>query len=75
MVNFEWLWGGGDVLDCNHGLVKNATGYDLRHLFVGSEGTLGLVVEAQMRLARLPDPQYFMVLGVPVFTDILDVLR
>ncbi|MEM8766435.1 MAG: FAD-binding oxidoreductase [Pseudomonadota bacterium] len=66
--------GAGDVLECNHGLVKNATGYDLRHLFIGSEGTLGLVVEAEMRLARAPATQQVMVLGVPVFADILKVL-
>ncbi len=66
--------GAGDVLECNHGLVKNATGYDLRHLFIGSEGTLGLVVEAEMRLARAPATQQVMVIGVPVFADILKVL-
>ena len=43
--------GAGELLDCNRGLVKNATGYDLRHLFVGSEGTLGFIVEADVRLA------------------------
>ena len=66
--------GAGEVLDCNRGLVKNATGYDLRHLFIGSEGTLGLVVEAEMRLTRMPPPQRVMVLGVPVFAEILKVL-
>ena len=67
--------GKGDVLRLNHGLIKNATGYDLRHLFIGSEGTLGLIVEAQIRLAPAPEPQLVMVLGVPQFRDILDVLR
>ncbi len=67
--------GNGEVLRCNHGLVKNATGYDLRHLFIGSEGTLGFVVEAQIRLAPAPQPQQVMVLGVPEFRDILEVLR
>ncbi|WP_347279449.1 FAD-binding oxidoreductase, partial [Plasticicumulans sp.] len=38
--------GRGELLDLNRGLVKNNTGYDLRQLFIGSEGTLGLIVEA-----------------------------
>jgi len=59
--------GAGDVLRCNNGLVKNATGYDFRHLFIGSEGTLGLVVEAEVRLANPPGPQRVMVLGCPAF--------
>jgi len=66
--------GSGELLECNHGLVKNATGYDLRHLFVGSEGTLGLVVAAEMRLTAAPEPQQVMVLGVPRFHDIVEVL-
>jgi FAD/FMN-containing dehydrogenase len=66
--------GSGVLLDCNHGLVKNATGYDLRHLFIGSEGTLGFIVEADIRLTEPPEPQLVMVLGVGRFRDILAVL-
>lgn len=67
--------GTGEVLRLNHGLIKNATGYDLRHLFVGSEGTLGIVVEAEMRLLPRPSEQQVMVLAVPDLDHILDVLR
>ncbi|HEY5647343.1 MAG TPA: FAD-binding oxidoreductase, partial [Pseudomonadales bacterium] len=74
VAGLKVVTGTGEVIDCNQGLVKNATGYDLRHLFIGSEGTLGLVVEADMRLARRPAPQQVMVLGVPLFADILKVL-
>ena len=66
--------GTGEVLDLNRGLVKNATGYDLRHLFIGSEGTLGFVVEADMLLTARPEPQLVMVLGLERFRDLLAVL-
>lgn len=46
--------GKGDILQLNRGMVKNATGYDLRQLFIGSEGTLGLVTHAQIKLERQP---------------------
>ena len=46
--------GAGDILELNKGLAKNNTGYDLRHLFIGSEGTLGLICEATIQLARPP---------------------
>lgn len=74
VAGLKVVTGSGEVIDCNHGLIKNATGYDLRHLFIGAEGTLGLVLEAEMRLAKAPAPQHVMVLGVPAFPDILKVL-
>jgi len=44
----------GDVLELNGALEKNNTGLDLRQLFIGSEGTLGIVTEATLKLTRLP---------------------
>src|SRR5699024_11231943 len=47
--------GEGEILELNQVLMKNATGYDLRHLFIGSEGTLGIIVDATIQLARQPE--------------------
>ena len=66
--------GAGDILELNKGLAKNNTGYDLRHLFIGSEGTLGLICEATIQLARPPVEPCVMVLGVKDFAAIMDVL-
>lgn len=74
IAGLKVVTGRGEVLDLNRGLVKNATGYDLRHLFIGSEGTLGLVVEVDVRLTAQPEPQLVMVVGVPRFLDLLAVL-
>jgi FAD/FMN-containing dehydrogenase len=67
--------GSGELMNLNAGLVKNNTGYDFRHLFVGSEGTLGLIVEATMRLTTPPAEQTVMVLGVNNFADMMEILR
>lgn len=66
--------GGGAVLKLNRALVKNATGYDLRHLFIGSEGTLGFVVEAEVRLTDPPPPSRVIVLGMRQLGDALKLL-
>ncbi|WP_320158636.1 FAD-binding oxidoreductase [Psychrobacter sp. SCQQ22] len=66
--------GKGDILHLNRGMVKNATGYDLRQLFVGSEGTLGLVTHAQIKLERQPQDLSVMVLGMDSFNDVMSVL-
>lgn len=67
--------GHGNLLECNHGLVKNASGYDFRHLMIGSEGTLGLIVEATIRLAGVPAPSRVMLLAVSDLTAMMDVFR
>lgn len=65
--------GRGDILKLNKGLVKNATGYDLRHLFIGSEGTLGFITEATVQLSRPPSNLAVLVLGVPEFSALMNV--
>ena len=66
--------GRGDILHLNRGMVKNATGYDLRQLFIGAEGTLGLVTHAQIKLERQPQDLNVMVLGMDNFSDVMNVL-
>lgn len=74
IIGLKVVTGTGEVLELNRALVKNATGYDLRHLFVGSEGTLGFVVEADVRLTDAPPPSRVMVLGLRELGDALKLL-
>ncbi len=67
--------GKGDILELNKGLMKNNTGYDFRHLFIGSEGTLGIICEATMKLTRPPEDLSVLVLGVSDFPAIVEVLK
>ncbi len=46
---------GGDLIRTGTRARKSASGYDLTHLFAGSEGTLGLIVEATLRLHGQPE--------------------
>lgn len=77
----EWIaglkvvTGSGDILELNRGLVKNATGLDFRHLFIGSEGILGFVVEATIKLTSPPQPSTVMILGLPTLDAIMKVFR
>lgn len=67
--------GKGEILELNNGLLKNNAGYDLRQLFIGAEGTLGFITEATMQLTRQPYDLTALVLGVPEFAAIMDVLN
>ena len=66
--------GRGEVLRLNHGLAKNNTGPDFRHLFIGSEGVFGIVTEATVQLLPAPKPPQVMLFGVGGFPAILRLL-
>ena len=67
--------GNGDILHLNKGMIKNATGYALQHLFIGGEGTLGIVTEAEIRLERPPQDLQVMVFGVPDFESVMPIMH
>jgi FAD/FMN-containing dehydrogenase len=66
---------GGTVLELNGALEKNNTGLDLRQLFIGTEGTLGVVTEATLRLARLPGKLDVFLFAVPDLAGVLQLFR
>ncbi len=65
--------GRGEVLELNKSLVKNASGYDLMQLFIGSEGTLGFVTEAEIKICRPPYPLQVMLFAVPDLESIMKI--
>lgn len=67
--------GNGDLLKLNHGLIKNSSGYDLRHLFIGSEGTLGLITEATLQLTMPPKKTRSIFFSVPNKDDFIEILN
>ena len=76
VAGLKVVTGAGEILDLNKGLVKNATGYDLRHLFIGSEGTLGFITEARVQLTQPPQGGLMAaLLAVPGMVDVIAIMR
>ncbi|WP_101926564.1 MULTISPECIES: FAD-binding oxidoreductase [Luteimonas] len=73
VAGVKLVTGTGELLDLNRGLVKNSSGYDLRHLAVASEGTLGVIVEATLKLAEPPPQTSVMLLALPSFEVLMQV--
>ncbi len=73
VASLEVVTGDGKVLNLNNSLVKNATGYDLRHLFIGSEGTLGFITKVTVSLARQPKDPMLFVMAAPDLASITKV--
>jgi FAD/FMN-containing dehydrogenase len=67
--------GAGDVLELNGALEKNNTGMDLRQLFIGSEGILGIVTEATLKLVKLPQKTDVMLFAASGIDAVLALFR
>ena len=64
-LGLEVVTAQGDIWEGLSGLRKDNTGYDLRNLFIGSEGTLGIVTAATLKLYPLPAAQLTAWAAVP----------
>jgi glycolate oxidase len=67
VLNLELVLPTGEIIYTGSNVLKNATGYNLTQLIVGSEGTLGIVTKIVLRL--IPHPKYDMLMLVP-FTSL-----
>jgi FAD/FMN-containing dehydrogenase len=65
LVGFEAVLGTGEVVSHMDGLIKDNTGYDLGALLCGSEGTLGVITSARMRLVPQSPERVTAVLAFP----------
>lgn len=74
VLGIEAVLPDGTVWDGLYALRKNNTGYDLKHLFVGSEGTLGIITCAVLKLHPLPTARSIAWLGVGEPQAALDIL-
>ena len=72
VLNLEVVLADGTVIRTGANTLKNSTGYNLTQLMVGSEGTLGIITEATLKL--LPWPRFNALLLVP-FSDPADACR
>ncbi|HLW30020.1 MAG TPA: FAD-linked oxidase C-terminal domain-containing protein [Brumimicrobium sp.] len=65
VLNLEVVLPNGEIIWTGANVIKNATGYNLTQLIVGSEGTLGVVTKIVLRL--IPHPTVDMLMLVPFF--------
>ena len=73
-LGIEAVLPNGDILHGLKRLRKDNTGYDLRHLLIGSEGTLGIITAAALKLSPRPAKTATAFLAVPSPTAALELL-
>jgi len=75
VVGLEAVLADGTVLDGLKPLIKNNTGVDLKQLFIGSEGILGVVTRAVLRLAPRPGERTVALCALDGFEQVRALLR
>lgn len=75
VLGLEVVLADGTVLDLDRALEKNNTGVDLRQLFIGSEGTLGVITAATLKLVRPAAHPHVALFAVPDLASVLKLFR
>jgi FAD/FMN-containing dehydrogenase len=75
VLGLEAVLADGTVVESMFDVLKNNTGYDLRQMFLGSEGTLGIVTRAVLRLHEAPLAIETALLAVPSWDKVMELLR
>lgn len=74
VLGLELVTAEGDIWHGLRGLRKDNTGYDLRDIYIGSEGTLGIITAATLKLFPVPVAQCTALLGLRSVADAVAVL-
>jgi FAD/FMN-containing dehydrogenase len=75
VLGVEAVLADGTVIDALRKVIKNNTGYDLRQLFIGSEGTLGIITAAVLRLFPKPRSISTGICALADYEAVLELLR
>ena len=74
VMGIEYVLPDGTIISSLKKLMKDNSGYDLKHLLIGSEGTLGVVTKVVLRLYQLPKTRYTSLAVTNDFQKVLDML-
>jgi FAD/FMN-containing dehydrogenase len=75
VLGVEAVLADGTVIDALRKVIKNNSGYDLRQLFIGAEGTLGIVTAVVLRLFPKPKSACTGICAVKDYAGVLELLR
>ena len=75
VLGLEAVLADGTVISSMNKMIKNNTGYDLRQLFIGSEGTLGIITRAVLRLRPLPAGRLTALCALDSYENVVALLK
>jgi FAD/FMN-containing dehydrogenase len=75
VLGLEYVLADGTLVSSLNKMIKNNAGYDLKHMFIGSEGTLGIITRVVLRLQAKPLSVATAMCGCPDFDAVLELLK
>ncbi len=75
VLGLEAVLADGTVVSSMNQMLKNNTGYDLKQLFIGSEGTLGVITRVVVKLSPLPKSRQTALLATESFENVVNLLK
>ena len=75
VLGIEAVTSDGTILSSMNKMIKNNAGYDLKQLFIGTEGTLGIVTKCVLRLREAPISQNTAIVAIKDFSSIIKFLK
>ena len=74
-IGLKAILSSGEILDNITTLRKDNTGYDLKHLFIGAEGTLGVITECAILCPPMPKSRQLAIVACETFEDVVFILK
>jgi len=75
VLGLEVVLPDGTIISSLKKIIKDNSGYDLKQLFIGSEGTLGIVTRVVLKLIEAPSTRHSAILGINDYENVIDLLK
>jgi FAD/FMN-containing dehydrogenase len=75
ILGMEVVLADGTIVSTMNKIIKNNTGYDIKQLFIGAEGTLGIITRLVLRVRPKPISQEVAFIGLEEFSDVTSFLN
>jgi FAD/FMN-containing dehydrogenase len=75
VLGLEAVLPDGTIISSLKKIIKDNSGYDLKQLFIGSEGTLGIVTKVILRLSEAPTSRSSAIVGIDSYDQVIDLLK
>lgn len=75
VLGLEVVLADGTIITSLKKIVKDNSGYDIKHMFIGAEGTLGVITRVTLKLSEMPSSRVCAYAGINKYKNVVDFLK